>query len=212
MPGTDSDNGRTSRPGRVREVRTTRPGYRPSEKVRAILAVAASSPEFLEMLVKDREKALARMGLSEEDKAVLLSLSTERIIKMVRRGQRGAGPWRALRSRALLFAGIVVALVAFKLATSYGPARRAQNALVQLSIAESIYRARHRTYGGLDDLVRSGVLKGEWVASELKEDEDYEFKVTLDGDSFAATARHRTSPETEPAFRVGPDGEVEELE
>jgi hypothetical protein len=223
MPGRDSDNGRTSRPGRVHEVRTTRPGrvhevrttrpeYRPSEKVRAILAVAASSPEFLEMLVKHREKALARMGLSEEDKAALLSLPAERIVKMARRSQQEKGPWRALRSRALLIAGIVVALVALQRATSYGPARRAQAALVRISVAESMYRADHRTYGSLGDLTRSGVLSSEWVASELAENEEYEFEVTVDGDSFAATARDRTSPETEPGFRVGPDGEVEALE
>ena len=56
-------------------------------------------------------------------------------------------------------------------------------------------------------------IKSNWTPEYRVGDfEDYEFKVTLDGDSFAATARHRTSPETEPAFRVGPDGEVEELE
>ncbi len=204
MPGRDSDSDSGSG-------RTTRPGYRPSEKVRVILAIAASSPDFLDMLVKNREKALARMGLSEEDKAALLSLSTERIVTIARRESRGAGPWRALKTRASLFAGIIVALIAFKLATSYGPARRAQAALVQLSIAENIYRARHRTYGSPDDLARSGVLKGEWVAYELKENKDYEFKVILEGDSFVATARHRRSPETQPGFRVGPDREVEEL-
>jgi hypothetical protein len=201
MPGKKSDSSRTGRPE-----------YRPSEKVRAILAVAASSPEFLEMLVKHREKAIARMGLSEEDKAALLSLPTERIVKMARRGQREAGPWRSVRTRALLVIGIVVALFAFELATSYGPAHRARNALVQISVAESIYRADHRTYGDLDTLARSGILREEWVASELEENEEYEFEVMLVGDSFVATARHRTSPETEPGFRVGPEGEVEELE
>ena len=188
------------------------PEYHPSEKVRAILAAAASSRDLLDMLIRNREKALARMGLSAEEKAAIMSLSAERLMKMVRRDQAGRGPWRALRSRALLFGGLVVALIAFKLMTSGGAAKRAQAALIQICIAEGRYRLDHGAYGGLEDLARSGSVKGEWVASELEGNEDYGFEIVLEGDTFTAVARHRTRPETKLGFRVGPEGKVKVVE
>ncbi len=206
------------------------PEYHPSDKVRAILAAAASSRDLLDMLIKNREQALARMGLSAEEKAAIMSLSAERLMKMVRRDQAGRGPWRALRSRALLFGGIVVALIVFKLMTSDGAlrgdqdaavvslskddgaAKRAQAVLVRICIAEGRYRLDHGVYGSLEDLARSGAVKGEWVASELEGNEDYEFEIVLEGDSFTVVARHRTRPRTHPGFRVGPEGEIKAVE
>lgn len=190
--------------------------YHPSEKVRAILAAAASSRELLDMLIKNREQALAHMGLSAEEKAAFMSLSVERLMKMVRRDQAQRGPWRALKSRALLFGGIVVALIVFKLMTSDDAAvsadmqaKRAQATLIRICIAEGRYRLDHGAYGSLEDLARSGVVKGEWVASELEGNEDYGFEIVLEGDTFTAVARHRTRPSTHPGFRVGPGGKVE---
>lgn len=186
--------------------------YHPSEKVRAILAAAASSPDLFDMLIKNREQALARMGLSAEEKAAFMSLSVERLMKMVRRDQAQKGPWRALRSRALLVGGIVVALIAFNRMTSRGAAKRAQATLIRRCVAEGRYKLDHGAYGSLEDLARSGAVKGEWVASELEGNQDYGFEIVLEGDTFTAVARHRTRPEWHFGVRLGPGGEVEPLE
>lgn len=188
------------------------PEYHPSDRVRAILNVAASSPELLDMLVKNRERALARMGLSPEERATLMSLSAEELLKLVRRRGQEKALWRLLRSRVILFAGIILALVLFASMTADGPGRRASDALIRISVAEGVYRQEHGVYGALDDLVRGGVLKSEWTRTELHGNFQYEFEIALEDGSFTATARHKTRPDARPGFRVGPGGKVTPLE
>ena len=169
------------------------PEYHPSDRVTAILNVAASSPELLDMLVKNRERALARMGLSPEERAALMSLSAEELLKLVRRSGQEKALWRLLRSRVILFAGIILGLVLFASMTADGPGRRASDALVRISVAEGVYRQEHGVYGALDDLVRGGVLKSEWIRTELDGNFQYEFEIALEGDTFTATAQRSGS-------------------
>jgi type II secretory pathway pseudopilin PulG len=82
--------------------------------------------------------------------------------------------------------------------------------LKQISLAEQQYKEQYGTFGALDDLARfeDSRALAEWLR---RDDFPYTFTITVDGDTFTATARHKTRPDTRKAFIVGPDGAVKEL-
>ena len=72
-------------------------------------------------------------------------------------------------------------------------------------MAEKAYRSEHGRYCELKDLADGGFII-------LPRESPYEYSVAVTGDTFTATARHRTRPDTRKSFQVGPDGKVKPLE
>ncbi len=186
----------------------------PDDWIKTVFAKAAADPVFLRMLLEDRGKALDAVGLSPAEKAILMAVPDEQIEKMVKSARKR--PWRNV-IRAGMFVGGVAAglgltgLVAAPLFATLGHTAElpravdAGSVLRQIAYAERAYRNEHGAYGSLQNLVASGFIV-------IPENAPYEYSVLVEGDTFTATARHRTRPDTRPAFQVGPDGVVKPLE
>ena len=122
-------------------------------------------------------------------------------------------PWYHVGPVAKVLGGVAAAAVAASLLipNTLGHSREltyeivARSELRAIAVAEAVYQSEHGTYGALKDL-----LDAEMIA--LRKSLPYDFEIVIDDDTFTATARHRTRPDTRRAFRVGPDGEVETIE
>ena len=177
-------------------------------RVDAILQAAAANPELLDMLLRDREGAIARMGLSPEEKDAILAMSPAELRRVAGRGDAGLG--KALRSRLLLIAGVVVLLVILGRLKAGGEAGHIKETLYRLSLAEDVYRQRYGAWADLETLLASPAVPDEALRREVAEGA-YRYVLELQGDRFVITARHRTEPGAHPALRIGPDGKVEDV-
>ncbi|MHC5056750.1 MAG: hypothetical protein ACYTKD_18860 [Planctomycetota bacterium] len=184
------------------------------ERIRAVLARAAEDRTFFDALIEDRESALGAFDLSPEEKALLMAPADKQLAKMIEQARKK--PWSNI-ARAGFFVGGVAAAAGFTgvlvapcfatLGHTAEPVQVASSSvtLSDIAAAESLYLKKHGRYGTLDELVRAHMIF-------IPRDSLYLFVIELDGDTFTATARHRTRPDTRPAFRVGPDGQVKRVE
>ena len=186
----------------------------PDERIAAVLARAAKDRAFFDALMANRASALAACDLTEAERALLMAPTRTQLSKMIEQARKK--PWNNL-ARAGFFAGGVAAAVGFTgllgapLLVTMGHTCEsmhdsvAQSTLRQVAHAENLYRFKFGSYGSLDDLAENNYFS-------LSDKHVYRVEIEADADTFAATARHRTRPETRPAFRVGPDGEVKPVE
>ena len=86
----------------------------------------------------------------------------------------------------------------------------ARSLLEQIAVAQQLYKSDHGSYASLRDLLGHESMVG--LKDIIEDHERYEFTVSLEDDSFKATARHRTRPDTRPAFVVDQNGFVRLLE
>ncbi|MHC4249681.1 MAG: hypothetical protein ACYS9X_11200 [Planctomycetota bacterium] len=191
------------------------------KKIRAVLARAAEDRTFFDALMASRESALGAFDLSPEEKALLMAPTDDQLGKMIEKARKK--PWYATdiggsRVGCLATGGVVGALLLGLSSMSLGATARlsyvtrAVSALQKIAYAEQVYRNDHGSYGNLTDLVRTDTIDQDWVDDMVGDSPKYEIRLTVEGDTFTATARHRTRPDTRPAFRIGPDGEVKQVE
>ncbi len=186
----------------------------PDERIAAVLVRAAKDPAFLDALMADRASALAACDLTEAERAILMAPGAEQFSKMIAQARKK--PWSNLARAGFFVGGVAAAagftgLLAAPLLVTMGhtievpQALQVEGVLRDVASAERLFREKHGSYGNLDELVDAGLVV---VPDNLP----YQCNVTLDADTFTATARHRTRPDTRPAFQVGPDGEVKPVE
>jgi hypothetical protein len=183
------------------------------ERVRAVLKRAAEDPDYFALLMSDREGALAGLHLSPEERVMLTAASREQLSKMIGECRRGKlRNWAGVAAAAGLAAGVAVIGGGMLLAVTATagisphaePAFRARAVIRNISLAEKVYHTNCGEYGTIEDLVRA-----EYLDMGDAAEHDYAYEVTVEGESFSATAHHKKRPKTRPAFRVGPDGEVD---
>jgi hypothetical protein len=181
------------------------------EKVRAVLARAAEDRTFFDALMTNRESALGAFDLAPEEKAILMAPTDEQLRGMVEQARKR--PWSSL-ARVGFFAGglaaaaAVTATLALPLTATTGIRSEGPHVMAvlkQISAAEELYRREHGCYASEEQLAGAGYL-------DLRQSGTYVFDLAVNADTFTATARHKTRPDTRPAFRVGPDGEVRRVE
>ena len=61
------------------------------EKIAAVLRKAAEEADFLELLLADREKALAGFDLAPHEKAILMAADAKQLRKMVEEARKRPG-------------------------------------------------------------------------------------------------------------------------
>jgi hypothetical protein len=182
------------------------------DHIRGILQRAAQDPAFFKLLMEDREAALQGCDLSPAEKALLTHADKDLLQKMIAQARR----------RPLVRAGIVLRVAGIAAASAAvgtclilpatvsagsrpSSSTEAKYTLDMISKAEEVYRNQYGVYGTLEDLAARDIL------DMPKDAGPYEFIVTVEGEKFTATAKHRTKPDSMPAFRVGPDKQVERI-
>jgi hypothetical protein len=182
------------------------------ENIKAILERAAVNPAYLRALLCDREAALRDMGLEPHELAMLLSVPDDQLRRMVKQART-----RPLLQSPIVRLGCYTAVAAAALAVVTPSLLRgirpevmeemdAKSFLYMVAEAEKKYKLDYGQYGSLEDLRKRGL---EWPYN--RHEEKYIFKVTIQGNAFTASARHKERPQTRRSFVVGPDGEVKEL-
>lgn len=176
---------------------------------------AAHDEAFREALWNDPDGTIDSTDLPTHVKAMLKSVTPEQLAAMVRKAT-GTKPRLGTIGKVALGVGAVAIGAAFLLAPSLGATREtaletsAMSTLRQISLAEQQYKAQYGTFGAIGDLARFDDSR-ELIERVRRDDFPYAFTITLDDDTFTATALHRTRPHTRKAFIVGPDGAVKEL-
>jgi len=182
----------------------------PDDNIKAVLKRAADDLAFMQALMDDREAALKDVPLEPRERKMLLSVPNEQLRRMVERAFVKSLS-KTVAGAGCLVAGGLGAMVAFAMTATAGVrtgvpgesvARRTLRAVAE---AERQYRVECGCYGALEDLKKRITWPPDIEGS------DYEFVITINGDTFAATARHKERPTTRKAFTVGPDGVVKEL-
>jgi hypothetical protein len=185
----------------------------PDRNIRAVLQRAASDPAFHMLLLNNREAALKDFPLSDAERNMLMSATATQIRKMVEQARQRK--WYetpvsrrtaaiAAATGALTVGGLVLAAPTVR---GIRPERRAGQYLEMIAKAQSIYREQYGRYGNLEEL--TGGEKPALHPDVVRMDDRFVFEVSLDGNSFNATARMKN---TERAWQVGPDGQVKPLE
>ncbi len=181
----------------------------PDERIAAVLARAAKDRAFFDALMADRASALAACDLTEAERALLMAPARAQLSKMIAQARKRplVGPVFKVIGGVAAAAVAVGMCIPATTGHSRGPVYElvAQSTLKQIAMAQLRYRDDHGSYVGLDALERANMI-------EIRRDHPYEYAITADADTFTATARHRTRPDTRPAFQVGPDGEVKPVE
>ncbi|MBN1918417.1 MAG: hypothetical protein JW889_10935 [Verrucomicrobia bacterium] len=186
------------------------------EELQRFYERAAHDDAFREALWNDYEGTIDATDLAPHVKAMLKSVSPEQLAVMVRKATGvKLVRWGAI-GKVVLGVGAAAVAAAILLPALQGATREtsiettAMSTLQQLSLVEQQYKTRYGTFGALDDLARfeDGQALTEWMRDG---EFPYEFTLTVDGDTFTGTARHKTRPDTRKAFIVGPDGAVREL-
>ncbi|MGD0091200.1 MAG: hypothetical protein ABSE73_14885 [Planctomycetota bacterium] len=186
------------------------------ENIRAILKRAAGNTAYLHALLTDREAALRDMTLEPQERAILLAVPEDQLKRMVEQARK-----RTLLQSCLVKAGCVtaaaaalgVAIPSFH-RTSMGitPEVReeamARYFLETVAVYEREYKRKCGHYGSLEDLKKQGL---ECSPPDDPYTAKYSFEVTVQGDTFTATAHRKERPKTRSSFIVGQDGEVKEL-
>jgi len=188
------------------------------EKIRAVLARAAEDRTFFDALMANRESALGAFELSPEEKALLMAPTDEQLTKMIeetrKRSQFQIGKIGKVIGGAVIATVGLGVVASMSITTGISPEvayeRSAHNALRTIATAQETYRNGHGSYGELTDLLRADAIE-QWFV-DMADGSRYEIELTVDGETFTATARHRTRPDTRRAFQVGPDGQVKPLE
>ena len=186
------------------------------EELQRFYERAVHDEAFREALWNDPDGTIDSTDLAPHVKAMLKSVTPEQLAVMVRKATgMKLVRWGTI-GKVVLGVGAAALAGALLLPVTAGVARTtayeamAKSHLQQISFVERLYKEEYGTYGAMDDLGRFEDSR-EFVEGLLKSDEPYEFIVTTDGDTFTATARHKTRPETRKAFVGGPDGAVKEL-
>jgi hypothetical protein len=186
------------------------------QKIRTVLQKAAADPAFHMLLLNNREAALKDFPLSDAERNMLLSATATQLEKMVEQARRKPESQRSLGVTAGV--GIAAALVAAGIfMPTLGHSREAayesicQDTLRRLARMEATYREQHGCYSPLDSLLKA-TSADDLVGQLAGPGFPYTIKLRVEGDSFTATARHKTRPDTRRAWQVGPDGQVKPLE
>ncbi len=182
-----------------------------------VLQRAASDKKYCQSLLQNREAALAGEELEPEERTLLLAASNEQLQKMIENTE--GKPWYARDMGAvgtLAKVGVVAAGVGLISSLSLGATGHvpdevhARSGLYSIWTIEENYHQKHGVYGPIEALLKHD-KQGEELARFVK-DGKYVFHVEAMGETFTAVARHKTRPDTRPAFRVGPDGNIERLD
>jgi hypothetical protein len=185
------------------------------EKLPQVLQMAAEIPALRDKLLTNRKETVARLDLSDAEKAVLLSASDEQLKKMIDATRKFWKRPIGKATKAAIALG-VVALAVGPLFLSAGESlhvpykEKAVYGLQQIVAIEKLYRDTYGVYGSMDNLIKDEKTK-EAANDALSHSIPYKLIVASDGKTFSATAEHGTRSKTRPSFRVGPDGKIEEL-
>jgi hypothetical protein len=185
----------------------------PDDNIKAVLKHAADDGLFLQALMDDREAALRDVPLDPHERQMLLAVPEGQLRRMV--AEAGQRPWHEVSPLVKL--GCATAVVATALAVAIPGQLRgitpdvreehtASYTMRAIAGAEAQYKKDNGRYGSLDELKQRHL---QWPENRFLE--RYVFDITVSGDTFTATARHRERPDTRKAFTVGPDGVVKEL-
>ncbi len=186
------------------------------ENIKKVLEKAAADQEFLERLLDNREAALAGLELTPEEKLVLLAAADEQLRKMVAEARRK--PWHQMGPAVKVLGGVAVAAAAaavlipstLGISPEVADSMYARSALREIHEVQQNYMQEYETYGTLESLLRDkdfGQSMEAW-----KKAGSYTFEIRVGEKTFTAIARHKTRPETRPAFKIGPGGKIEKIE
>lgn len=184
------------------------------EKLKAVLKRAARDASFRKMLLDERDTSVGQLDLNDAEKALLKSVSREQLEKMINQARK----WWQRPVGTLTGAAVILgaaAVIGGVLLPTTGATRevvyemKARSFLKQIVLAEEMYKKKYGAYGALEDLRRHKEF--EDIVEAIDEDSHYEFRIEAEAETYTATARHRSRPDTRRAFEVGPDGEVKEI-
>jgi hypothetical protein len=184
----------------------------PDDDIKAVLKRAADDPAFMQALLADREAALSDLPLEAHERKMLLAVPDDQLNKMVDRTRGSTFIQSVVRVGCVTtVAAAALAVVALPhMSRGIRPEVREEmtafHTLEKVAVAEAQYRSDCGRYGLLDDLT-----KRHFTWPELRGLDKYTFDITITGDTFTATARHKERPDTRKAFTVGPDGQVKEI-
>ncbi len=185
------------------------------EALKAVLTRALEDHAFQQQLLDDRDATVEGLDLAPHEKALLKSVTRNQLEKMiVDNGPRWRRTVGAL-GKVALGIGTVGVIAALALPALHGARSDVPDEatvagdLRGIASAQEMYRQEFGVYGALDNL--RDYEETSALVEYLQESHPYEFAVTTDGETFTATARHKTRPDTRKAFVVGPEGEIKEL-
>jgi hypothetical protein len=191
----------------------------PDRNIQRILERATQDEAFRQALMSDREAALVDADLSDSERRMLMAASEQQLALMIDNAGR---PWyrkklsRKAQAVALGIGAVVVGgTLLLSTPSSAGISPEAWHSIQAVDHLKRIYMA-NAAYQSEYDVYPTEEALLDWpFLLEMMDDrvlEQYEFVIESTGEDFSAVARHRTRADTRPAFRIGPDGEITELD
>jgi hypothetical protein len=161
-----------------------------SKKIEAILKEAVVNKVFREKLLKERQRALESIRMSNTEKSLLCSYSSAQLNEMIEETRLKLRKWRNFKigiSLIILIIVIALSLKAFSGKQSEPYEKYALNTLKQLAIIEKLYYETHHHYGSMEEL-KEDAVSAHSLKAMLKEHSPYKYEIEAGKNDFSIKA------------------------